>query len=408
MPPFLTWTLFRCQSAQEIVRYQASGVDADFARFNYVWNYRGDWSEWSSVELETGAPTPNSSWTFTPKRAGKYEIYVDAVRTDGSRVTKSSSVTVESNWAAEGLVLTSNGEPLQGGKIVLGAPLEASIDMKEGSNLTGLTYNFVWQRGTSWAPGEWDSLANQGKIDTTGSYVYHFDRTGTYWIHGDVIGTDGVKRTLSAQVQVVLPYDPTGVTLVDAEGAPVAGTIALGESVVVSPAATGDLSDATFNYVWSYENSWDDGEWNSTVNRTGSNTKDASWTFTPDKYGTYQLYVDFVAADGTKETLSTTLEVDRGWSSGKIVIDKASPQLTGTALTITPNVSGENAGYVRSNYVWQRDGWIQWSSNLKETGAYTDDSSFTFTPTHSGDYQFAIDHYDTRTGQAYTRPCRSV
>lgn len=94
--------------------------------------------------METGAPTPNSSWTFTPKRAGKYEIYVDAVRTDGSRVTKSSFVTVESNWAAEGLVLTSNGEPLQGGKIVLGAPLEASIDMKEGSNLAGLTCNFVW------------------------------------------------------------------------------------------------------------------------------------------------------------------------------------------------------------------------------------------------------------------------
>lgn len=385
------------------VTAKASGVDADFARFNYVWNYRGDWSEWSSVELETGAPTPNDTWTFTPKRAGKYEIYVDAVRTDGSRVTKASSVTVESNWAAEGLVLTSNGEPLQGGKVALGAPLEVSFDMKEGSNLTGLTYNFVWQRGTSWASGEWDSLANQGKVDTTGSHVYHLDRTGTYWIHGDVIGTDGAKRTLSAQIQVVLPYDPTGVTLANVEGAPVADAIALGGSVVVSPVATGDLSGALFNYVWSYEGGWDDGEWDSTVNRTGSNTKDASWTFTPEKYGTYQLYVDFVAADGTKETLSTMLEVDRGWSSGKITIDKASPQLTGTTLTIEPNVSGESAQYVRYNYVWQRDGWTQWSSNLKETGTYTADTSLTFTPTHSGDYQFAIDYYDTRTGQAYTQ-----
>lgn len=279
------------------VTAKASGVDADLARFNYVWNYRGDWSEWSSVELETGAPTSNDTWTFTPKRAGTYEIYVDAVRTDGSRVTKASSVTVESSWAAEGLVLTSNGEPLQGGKVALGAPLEVSFDMKEGSNLTGLTYNFVWQRGTSWASGEWDS----------------------------------------------------------------------------------------------------------TVNRTGSNTKDASWTFAPEKYGTYQLYVDFVAVGGTKETLSTTLEVDRGWSSGEITIDKTSPQLTGTTLTIEPNVSGESAQYVRYNYVWQRDGWTQWSSNLKETGTYTADTSFTFTPTHSSDYQFAIDYYDTRTGQAYTQ-----
>ena len=271
------------------VTAKASGVDADFARFNYVWNYRGDWSEWSSVELETGAPTSNDTWTFTPKRAGTYEIYVDAVRTDGSRVTKASSVTVESSWAAEGLVLTSNGEPLQGGKVALGAPLEVSFDMKEGSNLTGLTYNFVWQRGTSWASGEWDS----------------------------------------------------------------------------------------------------------TVNRTGSNTKDASWTFTPEKYGTYQLYVDFVAADGTKETLSTTLEVDRGWSSGEITIDKTSPQLTGTTLTIEPNVSGESAQYVRYNYVWQRDGWAEWNSSLNASGGtYHPTDTGTWVIGASGWYSFYVDVVD--------------
>lgn len=271
------------------VTAKASGVDADYARFNYVWNYRGDWSEWSSVELETGAPTSSDTWTFTPKRSGTYEIYVDAVRTDGSRVTKASSITVESSWAAEGLVLTSNGEPLQGGKVVLGAPLEASFDMEDGSNLTGLTYNFVWQRGTSWASGEWDS----------------------------------------------------------------------------------------------------------TVNRTGSNTKDASWTFTPEKCGTYRLYVDFVAADGTKETLSTTLEVDRGWSSGEITIDKTSPQLTGTTLTIEPNVSGESAQYVRYNYVWQRDGWAEWNSSLNASGGtYHPTDTGTWVIGASGWYSFYVDVVD--------------
>lgn len=114
------------------VTAKASGVDADFARFNYVWNYRGDWSEWSSVELETGAPTSNDTWTFTPIRAGTYEIYVDAVRTDGTRVTKASSVTVESSWAAEGLVLTSNGEPLQGGKVALGCAARGVLRYEGG------------------------------------------------------------------------------------------------------------------------------------------------------------------------------------------------------------------------------------------------------------------------------------
>ena len=49
-----------------------------------------------------------------------------------------------------------------------------------------------------------------------------------------------------------------------------------------------------------------------------------------------------------------------------------------------------------------RDGWADWSSNLKESNSYTDEASFELTPTHSGDYQFAVDYYDTRTGQVVT------
>lgn len=381
-----------------------SGADADYARFNFVWNYQDKWEEWSSVEKETGALTSNAFWSFTPSRAGTYLLYVDSVRTDGSRETKSISISVISNWAAEGLSLSSGGSPVLNGEIALGDSLDVSIDMKEGSNLHGLTYNFVWQRGSSWATGDWDSLATQGKLDTTGSYTYHFDKTGSYTVYVDVNGTDGVKRTLSAKVNVVLPYKATGVNLKTSNGDVLdRGVISVGESVSVVPVLTGDVKAASYNYVWSYEGGWNSGEWDSTINKTSSTTKEPSWTFVPTKYGKYELYVDVVAADGTSQTFQASLVVDRGWTSDAITVDKQSPQYTGTTLTISPNVSGADARYVQFNYVWQRDGWTDWSSNLKKTGTYTADQTFEFTPIHSGNYEFCVDYYDTRTKQVYTQ-----
>lgn len=392
------------------IETKASGGDVSYARFNYVWNYSGDWSEWSSVELETGCLTYDRVWSFTPQKAGTYQLYVDAVRTDGSRETKSTTIIVESNWAAEGITLSSNGESLQGGKVKLGDPLEVSLDMEEGSNLNGLTYNFVWQRGSSWEKDDWDSLANHGLTDTTGLHVYQLGRIGKYTVYVDIIGTDGKKVTLSTKVEVVAPYTATGVLLSTiSDGSEGVGeelqdnAISVGDSVLVSPKMTGDIEEATFNFVWSHEGSWDVGEWDSTVNRTNKATTDSSWMFTPDKYGTYDIFVDVIAADGSKQTFSTKLTVDSGWVPESVSIDKNSPQLTGTELIITPGISGESAQYVRFNYVWMRDGWAEWSSNLKETDSYTDETSFTFTPTHSGNYEFSVDYYDTRTGQVITK-----
>lgn len=380
-----------------------TGIDADYARFNYVWNYRGEWNEWSSTELETGEPISDTSWTFTPDRAGEYEIYVDAVRTDGTRVTETAVLTVEAEWGVRGLTITSHGKPLQDATILYGEPLEVTVDMSEGSNLYGLTYNFVWSRNDSWTPGNWDSLANWGLIDTSGTHTYQLNRSGNYKIFVDIIGTDGKSLTLNTPIKVILPFEPTGVALTDPTGEPlVNSTIEVGDSVVISPLGTGDLTKARFNYIWSHEDKWGEGDWNSTINSTGSATSEDSWTFTPSKYGTYIIAVDFVGADGTVQTRTASFTVDRGWTSAGIRIDKTSPQFTGTTLTISSTASGKNFEYVRYNYVWQRDNWADWSSTLKETQNYTSATSFSFMPTHSGDYQFAIDYYDTRTGQSYT------
>lgn len=368
------------------------GGNTKVARFNFVWNYEGEWGEWSSTVLEEGGYTRDNSWSFTPARAGKYILYIDAVRTDGSYTTKQITVNVTSNWSASGLTLTSNGKALSNGNVSLGSPLEVSVRMGQNSNLTGLRYNFVWQRGTSWS--EWDSLANDGKLDSTGKHTYKFNKRGTYWVYVDVMGTDGTTKTLSAKVNVVLPYKASGVSLSGAK-------VNVNDTVTITPKISGDYSSTKFNFGYAYNNEWDD--WTSTVKRTGKNTSDDSWSFKPNKYGVYLIFIDVVAPDGEVQTFKAQLTVNRGWNPGSFAINKSSPQKVGTTLNFTVSVSGSQAKYVKYNFVWMRDNWADWSSTLVDTGTRTDKTTYSFTPKHSGDYMFAVDFYDTRTGQQVTK-----
>lgn len=374
------------------VEADVSGSNADVARFNYVWNYEGEWIQWSSTLLESGYYSNSSSWVFTPTRAGRYVLYVDAVRTDGSCSTKQVSINVTSTWSATGLTLTSQGEELVGNKVALGSPLEVSVRMSQGSNLTGLQYNFVWQRGSDWS--EWDSLSNEGKLDSTGSHTYVFSEQGVYWIYVDVLGTDGTVRTLSSKINVVLPYAASGVVLSS-------GAINVGETVTISPKIAGDYAAARFNYGYAFDNQWDD--WDSTVASTGKNTAEDSWTFKPQKYGVYLIFIDVVAPDGSIQTFKAQLTVNRGWNPGSFTVDKTSPQKVGTALNFSVSTTGAQSQYVQYNFVWMRDNWSDWSSTLLDNGSRTNKSTFSFTPNHSGNYMFAVDFYDTRTGQQTTK-----
>ena len=80
--------------------------------------------------------------------------------------------------------------------------------------------------------------------------------------------------------------------------------ITSGDSVTVTPATSGDLWGATYNYVWQRDGSWARGDWGSTELCTGSDTAEASHTGPLGGPGRYTLYVDAVSARGERRTAS--------------------------------------------------------------------------------------------------------
>lgn len=66
-----------------------------------------------------------------------------------------------------------------------------------------------------------------------------------------------------------------------------------GETALVEPIIEGiDPKELWLNFTWSSEGRWDEGNWDSTYNRTGSYTQETSWVFDPPHEGRYQIFVD--------------------------------------------------------------------------------------------------------------------
>ena len=268
--------------------------------YNYVWSYEGSWAkgEWGSTVLSTGSDTSSTTGSFTPTKAGTYNLYVDVVDPDGTRTTKSTTVEVKDGYVYNG-VTVSTASP------TAGSPVTFSANVSGGTS--GLKYNYVWQLASSWAKGEWGSTVlstGSDTSETSGSFTP--TKVGTYTLYVDVVSADGTRETKSTTVEVAKVANAAHAY----NGVKVKTTApARGYPVNFSADVSGDTSGLTYNYVWSYEGSWAKGEWGSTVLSTGSDTSETSGSFTPTKAGTYTLYVDVVSADGTRETKSTTVEV---------------------------------------------------------------------------------------------------
>ena len=272
--------------------------------------------------------------------------------------------------------------------------LGASVDIVPQlvGDAAGCRFNYVWNYEDAWS--DWSStVLETGNETNEAAWVFTPARAGWYRIYVDVITPDGVKTTRSVDVTVAYPYDVNGMQVS-------ATSIALGESVTVTPDIVGDADGVRYNYVWQRGDTWD--EWGSTVKDTGDTTASTSWTFTPSKSGLYHLALDFYHLDGVKQTLTTDVRVASGWSCEGIRLVAPERIVTGSSVTYACPVVGEAASYVRFNYVWQRDNWAEWSSTLLETGDYTADVDQVFAVPRSGYYVLYVDVYDTRSGEVAT------
>ena len=72
------------------------GAPIEGFTYNYGWSRNGSWEpgEWETTFARTGARTRQTSYTFTPPKAGKYMLYLDFVDENGLQLTIQRPVTV--------------------------------------------------------------------------------------------------------------------------------------------------------------------------------------------------------------------------------------------------------------------------------------------------------------------------
>ena len=361
------------------VTYSAEFSGSKDVSYNYVWQYDSSWDEWWSNVQSSGAPTTDDSCTFTPAKAGTYDLYIDVMYDQGRKKTLGPwRVTVNESFSCSGV----SASPF----VLLGD--QCSFSAEVSGNTVGLTFNYVWSYEGGW--DVWSStLKETGEYTRDRSWNFTPDREGEYDLYVDVRDSRGQVKTYSARVTVGFDYSVFGVKC--------PSTVPLGEKVAYSPEVTGNTSGLSYNYVWSYEGSWD--LWDSTVKRTGEPTSDTSWSFTPTKAGRYDLYVDVMDSRGSKETLQTTVRVDTPWTFKSVSVPGS--VRSGEAFSVVPVVDGPTQG-LSYNYVWCYEGsWDYWNSTVKETGSTTDSPTDAFTLDRAGRYDIYVDvtdvHGNTKT-----------
>ena len=248
--------------------------ETDDLTFNYVWSFEGAWESWSSTVKETGGNTSDAQWSFRPKRAGWYRLYVDVFAPDGSKETKSVDVTVDYPYLLDGMNVSASEVEL--GNSVVVSPYISG-------NSAGVRYNYVWQYGDTW--DEWSSTIKAiGEPTGETSWTFTPTKSGVYHLALDIYHIDGVKETLTADLRVDRGWSVGGLEL-DAPSRITPGTV-----VDYRCTVDGDASSyVRFNYVWQ-RNNW--AEWSSTLLETGGYVDAPLQSFTFSRSGKYVLYID--------------------------------------------------------------------------------------------------------------------
>ncbi|MBQ6586130.1 MAG: L,D-transpeptidase [Coriobacteriales bacterium] len=201
--------------------------------------------------------------------------------------------------------------------------------------------------------------------------------------------------TPPAQAPVVEAAGPTRGEPGQATGLELSSnSIELGQSVTMTPLISGDASGFEFNYAWSWEGQWGD-NWDSTVKRSGSRTSDASWEFTPHKPGTYSLWIDAVAPDGTTKQFDQSLQVNQEWQVESIQVGPT-PGMVGTPVQVeVVFAAGSNTTNLSYNFVWRLEpGWSTWDSDIKSSGGPRNESSASLELPRAGSYDIWVDVID--------------
>ena len=248
----------------------------DGLKYKFVWHKVGaDWnsSNWGVIGQDLTSP----SVTWTLPQAGEYEIYADAVDSNGYISSTSKYKVV--NWSVEGLDVS--------GEARSGKPLE--LQARVSGDTDGLKYKFVWEKG-GWA--KWGTVG--GGSSSSASCEWTPSEPGEYTLYLDVIDGDQAKH-LTRKVTVEDRFS--------VEGLDVSGEARSGKPLELQARVSGDTDGLKYKFVW------EKGGWAKWGTVGGGSSSSASCEWTPSEPGEYTLYLDVIDGDQAKH-LTRKVTVD--------------------------------------------------------------------------------------------------
>lgn len=301
-------------------------------QYKYVW-MKNDWKEWGII-----APfSEQSEIEFTADKPGDYKFYVDIRDKKGNITTKTLEYSVMTDvWTGEGIEtdLPSPQEKYT-------TPIE--VKMNVSGEISNLKYKFVWMKD-DWK--EWGILQNFSKNDTAKWYPKN---EGKYWLYVDVVDVD--NRIITYKIPYTI--DKVYWNFENIEISP-QNIQKKGQDIDIAVDITGNKTGLQYKYVWMKDN-WK--EWG--VIKNFSDSANVIWK-TPEKSGTYYIYVDVKDRDGNVVAKRTEyLVVSQIWQHDGIDINQGKAEQVYRNIPVEANISGETEG-LQYKYVWMKDNWKSW------------------------------------------------
>lgn len=261
------------KSGETITAKAVTGGNAAGYKYKFVWSLN-NWKSWGIIR-QAGT---NNSASFTPTKAGTYQVHIDAIAPNGKVTTKSENVTVGRGWNP--VMSVSKSSPKVG---------EAISVVGSASGAKDAQYKLVWQKD-NWK--SWGVISNFGSKRSTG---FRASAPGTYELIVDVKDKYGNVSSVSKKINVGTGWSFTGITGVSNNA-----TVDKGSSVSLKANTSGNMTGLKYKFVWSYNN-WQ--SWGVISKGTNANVK---WT--PSAVGRYDIYVD--AYDNYGNVVTKSLRIN--------------------------------------------------------------------------------------------------
>ena len=341
-----------------------------------------------TTKMYKGTTNSPASYAFIVlgKDNGYYKIQSDMqVNSSRSKVVNQESYTFGSSYAyvkqSDVITLVNSGsnsvsDIIQDENFSISTnyasprPSQEAVQITANTSYASMrTYKFTWMKD-NW--NKWGVI--QESSNKTCSWVPK--ETGTYTIYVDVTDVYGniVTKTIN--------YTITAQNFIPASISVQGGNLLTSYDNKITGSVSGNTTGLKYRFVWMKDN-WN--EWGVIQETSTSN----SCTFNPKTTGTYEIYMDVHATDGTIKTISTVVKtaVDN-WKYNSVNVSGTFQ--SGGTINVVPDITG-NTSNLQYKYVWMKNDWNEWGV-IKD---YSGNSSCGFVPTSTGDYEIYVDVRDS-------------